>query len=197
MAILVGDTYVRETSYAKAKAHVENSKADTTGEVLKELKQQFPELNINSGTFSGKATRSSGINNVTIAPNILQEMADDPEKRIEYESLLEDIKHTLKAVENRVYPGGGKCVYREVFIHSNGEVGSISISQSGGGDSNTSIAKLPKDNRESWQERLMKSLEKKREKAREAEKEEAQRLAEKKVREAMLETEDGHLDVTI
>ncbi len=100
MAILVGETYVREASYAKAKVHVEASKANTSGEVLKELKQQFKDLNIGIGTVGRSPSYSSGLNNVTIAPNILEEMAADPEKRIEYEALLDGVQELVILIRN-------------------------------------------------------------------------------------------------
>lgn len=82
MAVKVGQSYVSEAALAFAK-----NSADE-GDVLKSLREKFPNLKISVGTapFS-----SSGTNNLSISPKILQEMQKNPDKKIEYEALIYDV----------------------------------------------------------------------------------------------------------
>ena len=91
MAVKVGNSYVSESAlnYAQSQEN-ENSKS---GSVISSLSKQFKDVKFNVGTqpFNGK-----GNNNISISPNILRQMADDPEKRLEYEALIYDCNQTLK-----------------------------------------------------------------------------------------------------
>lgn len=53
-------------------------------EYLKDLKTRYPELNI----FVGKSAEGAGLSNLTIAPNIAKEMAENPEAAIKYEKMV-------------------------------------------------------------------------------------------------------------
>lgn len=82
MPVKIGNSYVSEAAYEYAKSQSDE------GANLKSLSEKFPKLKFSIGTapFSG-----SGLNNVAIAPNILREMENDPEKKVEYEALLYDV----------------------------------------------------------------------------------------------------------
>ncbi len=194
MGTMVGDIHAADTSYAKAAAGAEESKAKKTGNLLQELKKQFSDLNIGVGGSGRGATFSSGLNNVSIAPNILKEMSEDPEARAKYEDVLNEIQGSWRNAYNLRYPGNGRRVYQEYFIMSDGEVGMMSISESGGSPQNPAVAKLPKDDKDSWLERIMKSIEERAKKEMEATK----KTADQEAADALLNAGgEGHLDVRI
>ena len=100
MPVKVGNSYVSEVaySYAKSKVEAENESVGTEKKsskgmsVLSDLQSQYKNLNFSTNTapFSGKGT-----NNLAIAPNILREMEENPEKRLEYEALIYDCNEVL------------------------------------------------------------------------------------------------------
>ena len=77
MAVKVGNSYVTEAALAYAQGRADE-KSDG---VLKDLSKQFKDVNFSVGSqpFGG-----SGTNNISIAPNILRQMANDPDKKLEY-----------------------------------------------------------------------------------------------------------------
>jgi len=83
MAVKVGNSWVSEMAltYAKAKS------GSGTSVSLKALSDRYPGVNFTTNTqnFSQKGT-----NNIQIAPNILVQMQNDPDKRVEYEALIYD-----------------------------------------------------------------------------------------------------------
>ena len=85
--------------------------------------------------FSG-----SGTNNFSIAPNILRQMANDPEKRMEYEALIYDCANVLKDSAKR--PG---LKAQGIILDSKGELSMWSISQTGDDKPKRSIFKLNDD----------------------------------------------------
>ena len=97
MAVKVGNSWVSETAltYAKAKS------GSGTSVSLKALSDRYPGVNFTTNTqnFSQKGT-----NNIQIAANILVQMQNDPDKRVEYEALIYDCAQL-------VYSEG------EIFMH--------------------------------------------------------------------------------
>lgn len=83
MNVKIGNSYVSE-----AAANFAKNSSDDDKNILKNLREKFPNLKISVGTspFSG-----SGTNNLSISPKILKEMQNNPEKKIEYEALIYDI----------------------------------------------------------------------------------------------------------
>ena len=101
MPVQVGNSYVSEAALNYAQAQVTDStksRGKKGNSVLSDLSRQFKDVNFSVGTapFNGK-----GNNNISISPNILRQMADDPEKRIEYEALIYDCNRNLKNTANR------------------------------------------------------------------------------------------------
>ena len=94
MAVKIGNSYVTEAALAYAQGKIDEKSEN----VLGDLQKQFKDVNFGVGTqpFGG-----SGTNNITIAPNILRQMANDPEKRMEYEALIYDCANGLKNSANR------------------------------------------------------------------------------------------------
>ncbi|MBR6887531.1 MAG: hypothetical protein IKN16_03705 [Selenomonadaceae bacterium] len=73
MAVKIGNSYVSEAAVAYTQARADEKSEN----VLSDLSKQFHDVNFNVGSkmFSG-----SGTNNFSIAPNILRQMANVPEK---------------------------------------------------------------------------------------------------------------------
>lgn len=119
MPVKIGNSYVTEA----ALAYAQERKDEKSENVLSDLSKQFKDINFGVGTqpFGG-----SGTNNITIAPNILRQMANDPEKRMEYEALIYDCNDVLKSSANR--PG---LKAQGFVIDSKGELSMWAISQTG------------------------------------------------------------------
>lgn len=83
MAVKIGQSYV-----SQAAANFAKNSADEGDDILKNLREKFPNLKISVGTapFSG-----TGTNNLSISPKILQEMQKNPDKKVEYEALIYDV----------------------------------------------------------------------------------------------------------
>ena len=118
MAVKIGNSYVTEAALAYAQGRIDE-KSDN---VLSDLSKQFKDVNFGIGTqpFGG-----SGTNNITIAPNILRQMANDPEKRLEYEALIYDCDNALKNSANRP-----NLKAQGFVIDGKGELSMWAISQS-------------------------------------------------------------------
>ena len=120
MAVKIGNSYVTETAAAYAQSRIDEKSEN----VLSDLQKQFKDVNFGVGTqpFGG-----SGTNNITIAPNILRQMANDPEKRLEYEALIYDCDNALKNSANRP-----NLKAQGFVIDGKGELTMWAISQTGG-----------------------------------------------------------------
>ena len=125
MSIRIGNSYVSEEAveFARKNSEVEN------------LAQKFPDFKISAGTqpFSGQ-----GHGNLTIAPNILRQMQNDPEKRVEYEALIYDMQRTKL---NR----DPDCVASGWIINSDGSCGAWSISKHDDGSQTRKKSKIDRD----------------------------------------------------
>lgn len=121
MAVKVGNSWVSETAYAYAKSKV--TEGDSGSSMLNQLAEKFPDSNfsMNTAPFQGKGT-----NNIAIAPNILKQMEEDPEKRIEYEALIYDCNSLSKSLSNQ-----DGLIAHGFIINSDGTLGAWSISKSG------------------------------------------------------------------
>ena len=138
MAVKIGNSYVSEAALSFAQAQ-ENS----GGEVLRGLKEKFPNLKFQVGTapFSG-----SGLNNVSISPKILKEMQNNPEKRVEYEALIYDISNTQISSPNLKSHG--------FIIGDDGGLRGWGISQSGEDVKRVKVT-LDKNDKKSWWQTLL------------------------------------------
>ncbi|MBR1419981.1 MAG: hypothetical protein IJ575_02815 [Selenomonadaceae bacterium] len=125
MPVRIGNSYVSEAAveFAKNSSEVEN------------LSQKFPDLKISAGTqpFGGQ-----GHGNLTIAPNILRQMQNDPEKRVEYEALIYDMQRTKLNRDK-------DCVASGWMINSDGSCGAWSISKHDDGTQTRQKSKIDRD----------------------------------------------------
>lgn len=113
MPVKIGNSYVSEEAVEFARKS--NSKN------LDDVSKKFPDLKFSIGT---QPFNSNGTNNVSIAPNILRQMQNDPDKKIEYEALIFDIQNESKKRQNR------KDVIASGFIiNRDGSLGAWSISK--------------------------------------------------------------------
>lgn len=159
MAVKVGNSWVSEAAYAYAKSKVgENTCTGDKKEnsMLNQLSEKYPDIQFNTSTkpFSG-----TGKNNISIAPDILKEMENDPDKRLEYEALIYDCSQVIKNMPDKT-PNGATIKSFGFMINADGSLSGWSISESGG-NTNRSRYSLDKNKKDSW---LDKILEKKKQK---------------------------------
>ena len=141
MPVKVGNSYVSEAAYEFAKAQADESAT------LKSLAEKFPNLKFSVGTkpFSG-----NGLNNVAIAPNILREMENNPDKKLEYEALLYDVANLSPP------PSSMNIKAQGVIIDGNGEMSMWSI-----GESRSEKISVNRDTKSWWAKMLEKLHDKK------------------------------------
>jgi len=151
IAVKIGNSYVSEAAVAYTQARKTDEKSEN---VFGELSKQFPDINFSVG---GKMFSGSGTNNFSIAPNILRQMANDPEKRMEYEALIYDCANVLKDSANRP-----SLKAQGIILDSKGELSMWSISQTGNEKPNRSILRFTDDDKtafsRSFAEKTYKSL---------------------------------------
>lgn len=188
MAVRVGNSYVSQQAYdyAKAKVDSEKSQEGEKSSVLEDLSKQYPETTFVAGTKPG----GKGTNNITIAPNILRKMENDPEARLEYEALIYDCTKLLK--NEPVKQGDSTIIARGFVINEDGSLSGWSVGQTGGGEKTKTYKKVKKDE---VKERLEKIREKKAEKKKiekkaAEEKAEGKKPAEKSVKQSEGQTFD-------
>ncbi len=138
MPVKIGNSYVSEAAYEYAKAQTDESAT------LKSLAEKFPNLKFSIGTapFSG-----NGLNNVAIAPNILREIENDPDKKLEYEALLYDVANLSPPPSNMNVKSQG------VIIDENGGMSMWSI-----GESKSEKIPVKREEIKSWWEKLLEKL---------------------------------------
>lgn len=144
MPVKIGNSYVTEAALAYAQ-----ERADEKSEnILGDLQKQFKDIKFGVGTqpFGGSST-----NNITIAPNILRQMANDPEKKLEYEALIYDFDQVLKSSAKR--PG---LKAQGVVIDSKGGTSMWSIGQFGDDKPNRSLMHFTEEDKQRLAGRLPK-----------------------------------------
>lgn len=136
MNVKIGNSYVSQAAASFAKKFSEDENKD----ILKNLREKFPNLKISVGTspFSG-----SGTNNLSISPKILQEMQNNPEKKVEYEALIFDI-----ANQNNFQVGVKSHGF---IITDEGGLRGWGISE----DNDKNFSSLNKKNKNSWLQNLL------------------------------------------
>lgn len=147
MAVKVGNSWVSEAALAYAKERTN----DKTSSIMYELSNQYPEINFSTNTapFS-----QNGVKNIQIAPNILAEMQNDPEKRLEYEALIYDCATGIDMLN---HSGGGFHTKAAGFIiNADGSLGAwgISVSDDGASQSRSKV-KLDKNKKETWADKIL------------------------------------------
>ncbi|RDU63741.1 DUF6033 family protein [Helicobacter ganmani] len=130
MAVQIGDIYVSQAAYDYVKSQkfgdiqgVQKDSSDSTSNaLLGELVVKYSNLNFNSN-------EQKGLNNLSIAPNILKEMADDPKVREKYEALIYDINELAKnPIKKDLF--GGEIETSGFVINADGSVSGWAVSRS-------------------------------------------------------------------
>lgn len=144
MAVKVGNSWVSETALTYAK-----SKADSGASVtLKGLSERYQNINFSTNTqpFSQKGT-----NNIQIAPSILAQMQNNPEKRLEYEALIYDCAQLSYSGQIN---SNGHIKAAGTIINADGSVSGWSISQDDAGNEVKHKTKLDKTKKDTWADKL-------------------------------------------
>lgn len=159
MAVKVGNSWVSETAltYAKAKS------GSGTSVSLKALSDRYPGVNFTTNTqnFSQKGT-----NNIQIAPNILVQMQNDPDKRVEYEALIYDCAQLVYSGKMSQGGMGYHIKAAGTVINADGSVGGWSIAEDDDGGQTRNSTKLDKDKKDTWADKIHEKQKAKSEKAR-------------------------------
>lgn len=165
MAVKIGNSWVSEAALTYAKG-VTNSGQSTGSDVLKSLSEKYKDTNFIASTepFQGKGT-----NNIGISPNILRQMEQDPEKRLEYEALIYDCVQTAKSAPVKT-ANGSDIAASGFIINADGSLGGWSITKSNG-EKTRNQTKLDKKDKESWQKKLYEKQKEKSAKRKEQQKE--------------------------
>lgn len=148
MTVKIGNSYVSESAYTYVKNSAQNNDSiKNASEMLSHLASKFPDMKFSTAT--GKAAMGgTGTNNIAIAPNILREMAENPEKRIEYEALIYDFQEVMKNAPSTIH--GSKVIAAGSFINEDGSVGGWSMTQNYGEDTQNHLSSLNKKDKKSW-----------------------------------------------
>ena len=168
MAVKVGNSWVSETALTYAKAKYGSG----TSVSLKALSDRYPGVNFTTNTqnFSQKGT-----NNIQIAPNILVQMQNDPDKRVEYEALIYDCAQLVYSGKMSQGGMGYHIKAAGTVINADGSVSGWSIAEDDDGGQTRNSTKLDKDKKDTWADKIHEKQKAKSEKAR---KEAAARLQE-------------------
>ena len=145
MAVKVGNSWVSEAALSYAKVKADSGESAT----LNGLLDRYPGVNFSTNT---QAFSQKGTNNIQIAPIILAQMQNNPDKRIEYEALIYDCAKLISSVSG------------------------WAITEDDNGDESREKTKLDKDKRDTWEKKILEMHKQKRIK----EKKEAQKRLEKK-----------------
>ena len=100
----------------------ETSKVDS---YQKYLEQRYGPIMVRSVGSDQKSmdalgTGTYGMNNIAIAPNILEEMANNPEKAVHYEKIIDDFFASQPMVKAQMAAGGFEIQSYGVVIHPDG-----------------------------------------------------------------------------
>ena len=119
-------TGARGTSFTdqlqKTGEAAETSKVDAYQKYLEQKYGPIMVRNVGSDQRSMDAlgTGTYGINNIAIAPNILEEMANNPEKAARYEKIIDDFFVSQPMVKAQMAAGGFEIQSYGVVIHPDG-----------------------------------------------------------------------------
>lgn len=143
MAVKVGNSWVSEAAYAYAQQNMQSNNQKKS-DILKSLSEKFSETKFSMNTTPFQST---GTNNIAISSNILKQMADDPDKQLEYEALIYDCANLQKSSGSSFSNSNIKA--QGFIINSDGSLSSWSISESKG-SKNKYSSLLSKNDKSSW-----------------------------------------------
>ena len=165
-AVKVGNSWVSQAALDYAKTQV-NSDTQAT---LKDLSDRYPGVDFTTDTqpFSQK-----GINNIQIAPNILTEMKNNPDKKLEYEALIYDAAQLIYSGKMDFSGAGFHTKAAGTIINADGSFSGWSITEDDNDGREKNSVKLDKTKKDTWADKIhtkrkkKQEVEKKQEKIRE------------------------------
>lgn len=168
MPVRIGNSYVSEAAaqFAQKAKSEDAEKGRKKSDTLGELSEKFSGLKFSVGT---KPFQGSGMGNVSIAPNILREMENDPAKREEYEALLYDVQQTTSEIQTK--RGDRTLKAQGWVIDKDGGLRCWSIGVSEGGDRKPEAAGVKRTEKKAWWQSLLDEIGKKHARQKKAEKE--------------------------
>ena len=118
-----------KTSFADTvKQTAESSSADRTEQYVEYLKQRYganvmvKDVGKNQKSYDNLGASTAGFNNVAIAPNILEQMANDPEKAAHYEQEIQKAFDRFPTLQAELSAAGHQITSYCVCIHADGTV---------------------------------------------------------------------------
>ena len=147
---------VSESSLRRARRVVEERPAGsirTADDVLESLRKMMPGWTITTSSSEWV----EGFRNIEIDRDILQQMADDPEKMAAYKALILDIAETAPELEEWGRQNPGQTIEFGVALAADGTVTALAIVRTlMGGEINTTF-ELP-DDRSTWSDFIRERL---------------------------------------
>ena len=118
----VNSTKKKETE--KATEATESSKSKSTEEYMNELKKLAPsvEFRVGNGCSSAKSGKT-----LTINPQLLEKMQNDPEKEKEMKELIKGVESMTKLIDGIYKASGWTVEYRHSYIDENGKYCAIAL----------------------------------------------------------------------
>lgn len=99
--------------------------------LLNGLLDRYPGVNFSTNT---QAFSQKGTNNIQIAPIILAQMQNNPDKRIEYEALIYDCAKLISSGAMDWAPAGSHVKAAVTIINADGSVSGWAITEDDNGD---------------------------------------------------------------
>ena len=132
MAITGVNNQTYATSYIqKTRSNSQQSTAKVSQEdMVKELQEKNPQLDLSVGRVrrNAKAGTTSGRTDVRVAPEILNQMKNDPKVAAKYEKMLSHIPALNQWADSMIKSiTGSEVKYRQVWIDEDGNMGSMCI----------------------------------------------------------------------
>ena len=155
-AVKVGNSWVSQAALDYAKTQV-NSDTQAT---LKDLSDRYPGVDFTTDTqpFSQK-----GINNIQIAPNILTEMKNNPDKKLEYEALIYDAAQLIYSGKMDFSGAGFHTKAAGTIINADGSFSGWSITEDDNDGREKNSVKLDKTKKDTWADKIHTKRKKKQE----------------------------------
>ncbi len=108
----------------KVSEAAESSKSKSTADYVNELKNLVPSVELRIGnTFSSSKDGKT----LTISPELLEQMQNDPEKEKEMKELIKGVESMTKFLDGMYKASGWTVVFRHSFIDENGKYRSMSL----------------------------------------------------------------------
>lgn len=148
-----------------------SSKSKSTSDYVNELAKLAPSVEFNVG--SSFSTAKSG-KTLTINPQLLEKMQNDPEKEKEMKELIKGVESAVNMLDSVMNASGWTVVYKHCYIDENGKCRSIAYLR------NDFMLNMSDKLREERRENSEKLIEKTKEKAAEKREELEETLEEKK-----------------